>query len=148
MIICPWKDIRRYAGIVPGLEEAIATVESLQSMEPATYPLSNGGKVVVNAPALTRDGEGRNLEAHRNFLDIQYIVEGEEYMGWAPTDALDVAVEYSAQKDCSMHSGACEFIHIPAGFCYIVFPEDAHLPQVHLNGKQTQERKILVKLKV
>ena len=147
MIICPFKEIRRYAGSVPGLEEALATIESLPNMEPATYPLSCG-KVVVNAPTLTRDGEGRDLEAHRNYLDIQYIVEGEEYMGWAPTDSLAVSVEYKPEKDCSMHSGPCEFIRIPAGFCYIVFPEDAHLPQVHLNGKQTEERKILVKLKV
>lgn len=147
MIICPWKDIRRYIGCVPGLEEAIETVENLKNMDPATYPLSCG-KVVVNAPTQTRDGEGRDLEAHRNYLDIQYILEGEEYMGWAPTDSLAVSVAYNEQKDCSMHSGACEFIHIPAGVCYIVFPEDAHLPQVHLNGKQTEERKILVKLKV
>ena len=147
MIICPFKEIRRYAGAIPGLEEAVQTIENLQNLEPATYPLSCG-KVVVNAPALTRDGEGRDLEAHRNYLDIQYIVEGEEYMGWAPTDSLTVTREYSEQGDCSMHAGACEFIRIPAGFCYIVFPEDAHLPQVHLNGKQTEERKILVKLKV
>ena len=147
MIICPWKDVRRYIGSVPGLEEAIEVVENLKNMEPATYPLSCG-KVVVNAPAQTRDGEGRDLEAHRNYLDIQYIVEGEEYMGWAPTDSLAVTKEYSEQGDCSMHSGHCDFFHIPAGVCYIVFPEDAHLPQVHLNGKQTEERKILVKLKV
>ena len=147
MIICPFKEIGRYAAVIPGLEEAIKTIENLPNMEPATYPLSNG-KVVVNAPALTRDGEGRDLEAHRNYLDIQYIVEGEEYMGYAPIDALSVSVEYNEQKDCSMHSGPCEFIRIPAGFCFVVFPEDAHLPQVHLNGKQTEERKILVKLKV
>lgn len=148
MIICPWKEIRRYAGVIPGLEEALTTIEAMKTLEVGTYPLSNGGKVVVNDKALTRDGEGRALEAHRNYLDIQYVVEGEEYMGWAPLDELQVSTEYKPEKDCSMHTGNCQFIHIPAGYCYIVFPEDAHLPQVHLGGKQTEERKILVKLKV
>ena len=40
-----------------------------------------------------------------------------------------------------------QFFHIPAGYCYIVFPEDAHAPMVHLDQPMT-ERKIIVKLKV
>ena len=148
MIICPWKEVRRYAGSVPGLEEAIAVIDGLKNFEVGTYPLSNGGKVIVGDKAVTRDGEGKDLEAHRNFLDIQYVFEGEEYMGWAPTDSLTVTVPYNPDKDCSMHAGDCQYFHIPAGYCYIVFPEDAHAPMVHLNGKQTEERKIIVKLKV
>ena len=68
-------------------------------------------------------------------------------MGWAPTDSLEVATPYAADKDCSMHTGDCQFFHIPAGYCYIVFPEDAHAPMVHLDQPMT-ERKIIVKLKV
>lgn len=148
MIICPWKEIRRYAGAIPGLEEAVAAIEGMKTLEVGTYPLSNDGKIVVNDIAVTKAGEGRALEAHRNFLDIQYVVEGEEYMSWAPVDELTVSTEYDPAKDRSMHAGNCQFFRIPAGYCYIVFPEDAHGPGVHLDGKQTEERKILVKLKV
>jgi len=148
MIICPWKEVRRYVGSVPGLEEALAAIEAMESFEPGVYPLSNAGRIVVNAASTTHDGEDALLEAHRNYLDIQFVFEGEEYMGWAPTDSLDVAVPYNAEKDISTHSGDCQFFHIPAGFCYIVFPEDAHAPGVHLNGKVCTERKMVIKLKV
>lgn len=146
MIICPWKEIRRYIGCVPGLEEAIEAIENLKSMEPATYPLANGCKFFIGEESTTRPAEGAQLEAHRNFLDVQYVFEGEEYMGWAPVDALSVAKEYVAEHDCSMHEGKCQYFHIPAGYCYIVFPEDAHAPMVHLDKPMT-ERKIIVKLK-
>lgn len=148
MIICPWKEIRRYVGAVPGLEEAVTAIENLKSMEPATYPLSNGCKFFIGEKSATRPAEGALLEAHRKFLDVQYVFEGEEYMGWADTSSLKVEKEYDEEHDCSMHAGECQYFHIPAGYCYIVFPEDAHAPMVHLNGKETEERKLIIKLKV
>ena len=47
MIVCPWKDIKRYSAVIPGLEEAVATINGIQSLEPATYPLACGGRVLV-----------------------------------------------------------------------------------------------------
>ena len=146
MIICPWKDISRYYGAVPGLEEAVNFINNAGTLEPGSYPLECGGKVNVGGEAVTRSVEGVRLEAHRAYLDVQYVTEGEEYMGWADTAALEVETPYIAEKDCSMHTGKCQFFHIPAGYCYIVFPEDAHAPMVHLDQPMT-ERKIIVKLK-
>ncbi len=145
MIICPWKEIRRYAGSIPALEEALAVIENLESLAPATYPLSNGGRVIVNDVSTTK--EAGLLEAHREFLDIQYVLEGAEYTGWAPVDTLTLDGEFNTQKDVGKYSGSCQYMHIPAGYCYIVFPEDAHAPGVHLDTPLT-ERKIIVKLKV
>ena len=146
MILCPFKELRRYAAVIPGLEEAIETIEKLPNRETATYPLSCG-KVMVSSGS-SKPLEGALLEAHAKFLDIQYILEGSEVMGWAPTDSLDVATPYNPEKDCSMHAGDCQFFHIPAGYCYIVFPEDAHAPAVHLGDKVCSERKMIIKLKV
>lgn len=146
MIICPWKDIRRYAPILPGLEEVISAIEALESKEPATYPLSNGGKFMVQA-GTTKSVEGAQSEAHRKFLDIQYMLEGEEVMGWAPLDTLTPAGEFNEEKDAGMYEGECQFLRIPAGYCYIVFPEDGHMPCRHLDAP-TEYRKIVVKLKV
>ena len=72
MIVCPLKDLSRYASVIPGLEEAMKVINGITSLEPATYPLSCG-KVMVQQ-GTTKPGEGRQLEAHRKFLDIQYIV--------------------------------------------------------------------------
>ena len=147
MIICPWKEIRRYVGAVPGLEEALSVIEGMKTFEVGTYPLSNGGKVVVGDKAVTRDGEGKDLEAHRNFLDIQYIVKGEEIMGWAPTETLTPADEYNPTKDKQMYSGHVDFMRIAEGYCYVVWPEDAHMPGVYLT-EPNAVTKLVVKLKV
>lgn len=146
MIICPWKEIRRYAAIIPGLEAAIAAVDALETLEPATYPLPDGCKFMIQA-GTTKSAEGALSEAHRKFLDIQYIIQGEETMGWAPLDTLTPANEFNTEKDVGKYDGHCEFVRIPAGYCYVVFPEDAHMPGVHLETP-TEYCKAVIKLKV
>ena len=146
MIVCPWKDIGRYVPVIPGLEEAIAAVAALESYEPRTVQLSDGNKILVQQ-GTTKAAEGQLLEAHRNYLDIQYIVKGGETVGWAPVDTLTPAGEFSVEKDAGMYTGTCDCLFIRPGYCYVVFPEDAHLPGSHVDTP-VDYKKIIVKLKV
>lgn len=146
MIVCPWKEIGRYEAVIPGLKEAMAEIEKLTDLTPRTIPLSGRNRILVQASA-TKAAEGRQLEAHREFLDIQYILKGGEVMGWAPVDSLTLEGEFNTVKDAGMYTGHCEFMAIPAGYCYVVYPEDAHMPGVHLDvpGEYV---KLVVKLEV
>ena len=146
MIVCPWKDLKRYAAVIPGLEEAIAAADKLENYEPATVPLSGSNKILVQK-LTTKAWETSQLEAHREFLDIQYIVKGKEVVGWAPVDTLTPADEFNTAKDKGMYTGKNYPMEIAEGYCYVVYPEDAHAPGVHMD--ETHEvRKIIVKLKV
>lgn len=146
MIVCPWKDLGRYAAIVPGLEEAMKVVAELTDLTPRTIPLSDGNKILVQA-GTTKDAATQQIEAHCNYLDIQYIVEGSEIMGWAPIETLTSAGEYNPVKDKAMYTGHVDFMNIAAGYCYVVYPEDGHMPGVHLDAP-TEYKKLVVKLKV
>lgn len=143
MILCPWKEIDRYASVIPGLVEAAQVVNNLKSLEPATYPLSCG-KVMVQK-GTTHALEGAKLEAHRKFLDIQYVLEGKEVCGWAPTDSVEMVGEFNEEKDCGLYLGKSTPITMEAGMCYILYPEDAHAPCCHLDTPNDY-RKIVVKL--
>ena len=144
MILCPWKDILKYKSLLPGIEEAFEAISSLTSLEPKTYPLSNGNRFFV-AVGTTRDPD--LAEAHRKYMDIQYIVKGQEVMGWAPLDACTPSGEFNVDGDCGMYSGNFQFLTITEGNCYVAFPEDAHMPAVYLDTPKDFV-KIVVKLKV
>lgn len=146
MILCPWKDLSRYAPAIPGLGEAMEKVDSLTTFEPAVYPLSGGNRVVV-MQGTTLPADGGEAEAHRQYLDIQYVISGQEVVGWAPLDKLTPTVPFDAEKDVGFYSGEYEYIRIAPGYCYVVFPEDAHLPSRHLETAN-EYTKIVVKLKV
>ena len=146
MIVCPWKDIGRYEAIIPGLKEVLAVTENLTDLTPRTIPLSGRNKILVQANT-TKPAEGQLLEAHKEFLDIQYILKGGETVGWAPIEKLTLDGEFNTAKDKGMYAGECDFMDIRAGYCYVVFPEDAHMPGSHLTSAK-QYKKLVIKLKV
>ena len=146
MIVCPWKDLSRYAPIIPGLEEAVKAVQAIESMEPATIPLSGGNKILVQQ-GTTKAAQGQLLEAHREYLDIQYIVKGKEVMGWADLAECRLEGEFNEAKDVGKYSGNFEYLTINEGICYVAFPEDAHMPGRHLDVPNDFV-KVVVKLKV
>ena len=144
MIICPWKDIKKYAPLLPGIEEAFDAVNALESYEPQTCNLSGGNRFFVNAGTTIAPDVA---EAHRKYMDVQYIVKGKEVMGWADLADCQPATEFSEEKDIGMYSGNFNYITINEGMCYVVFPEDAHMPGRHLDVPNDFV-KVVVKLKV
>ena len=144
MIICPWKDIKKYASLLPGIEEAFDAVNALTDYEAKTYPLSDGNRFFV-AVGTTKAPDV--AEAHRKYLDIQYIVKGKEVMGWADLSACTPTVDFNEEKDIGMYTGDFEYVTINEGICYVAFPEDAHMPGRHLDVPNDFV-KVVVKLKV
>ena len=144
MIVCPWKDIKKYAPLLPGIEEAFDAVNALDSLEAKTYPLPDGNRFFVSAATTVAPDLG---EAHRKYLDIQYMVKGTEVMGWADLAACKLEGEFSEEKDIGFYSGDYEYLTIHEGMCYVVFPEDVHMPSRHLDVPNDFV-KIVVKLKV
>jgi YhcH/YjgK/YiaL family protein len=86
-------------------------------------------------------------EAHRNYLDIQYIVKGKEVMGWADLADCELVGEFNEAKDVGKYSGNFEYLTINEGICYVAFPEDVHMPGRHLDVPN-DFTKVVVKLKV
>lgn len=76
--------------------------------------------------------EMARLEAHRKYIDIQLVLEGDETMGWKPlVDCVDAVSEHSAEKDIRFFRDApASWIAVPPGHFCIFFPEDAHAPLV------------------
>src|SRR5580693_4129817 len=69
-------------------------------------------------------------EAHRKFIDIQYVVDGIERMGFSPLGSLTVSQPYDELKDfmklVRTSSGQPTMLEVPGGYFAIFFPHDAH----------------------
>ena len=146
MIVCPFKDLGCYAAIIPGLEEAVEAAAKITDWSAGNVALSGGNKILVQELD-TKSPEGKLCEAHKDFLDIQYIVEGEEVVGWAPLETLTLDGEFNTAKDKGMYAGPVDFMTIRQGYCYVAFPEDAHMPNLHL-AEPKHLKKLVLKLKV
>lgn len=88
------------------------------------------------------------FEGHRNYIDIQYIVEGEEVIYWMPTDHLTPTTLYDGAKDvwlCQYTFNDATRVILSAGQLAVLFPEDAHAP-THSVVAPTFVRKIVIKV--
>lgn len=144
MILCPWKDIKKYAALLPGIEEAFDAVNALTDLSDKTCQLSGGNRFFVSSGTTKAPDVG---EAHRKYLDIQYILKGKEAVGWADLADCTPAGEFHEENDIGMYSGDFTWFTVNAGMCYVVFPEDVHMPGRHLDVPNDFV-KVVVKLKV
>ena len=90
-------------------------------------------------------------EAHRQYLDVQYVALGIEQIGYAPLDA-DLAIEqaYDSQKDAILYDVQGDFVTLRAGSFAIFNPCDVHAPGVasEIPGAAAEVCKVVVKCRV
>ena len=87
-------------------------------------------------------------ERHERFADIQYVVEGEEDLGWCPESAeLKGAIPYDAVKDILFYEKLAPASHIVLrpGFFAVLYPEDVHQPQAAVTAS-APVTKVVVKI--
>jgi YhcH/YjgK/YiaL family protein len=101
---------------------------------------------LVNEYNTKDESEGR-LEAHKKYIDVQFVAKGSELMGYAPLSNQKVIDEYNEQNDISFFSGEKSFTQVDEGMFAIFFPTDVHLPGIKV--KETAiVKKVVIKVKV
>jgi YhcH/YjgK/YiaL family protein len=89
--------------------------------------------------------EDTKWEAHKKFADIQFIISGEEKMGYAPIDTMSAKEAYNPEKDIIFLNGSGDYITAKPGTFIIFFPHDAHQPGVAANGS-VPVKKLVIKV--
>ncbi len=145
MILDTLANCEKYFGAHRGFAKAFGFLREadLAHLEPGKYEI-DGGDVfaMVQEPAL-KPVSAAKLEFHRKYIDIQYIVTGQERMGYSPLCALGHPGEYDASRDLGFASDAPQsMLEVRPGMFAVFFPEDAHAPCL---GEGTV-RKVVVKV--
>jgi YhcH/YjgK/YiaL family protein len=90
------------------------------------------------------------FEYHRKYLDVQYVLSGEEIIGWAPAAGMTASFNYDAGQDICyglMQPGTWSAVRLKAGQLAVLWPEDGHAPRIAA-GSPCLVRKIVVKVAV
>ena len=145
MIIGKKEELKAYKGISENLDKGIDYVLSFDENTPEGRYEIDGDKVY----ALVTSGETKNeqsdtYEAHKKYIDLQFILEGEEDTGYASIDNCEIETPYNEAGDFMMVKGAGDIINTSKDEFYIAFPFDAHRP---MHSKTPGKiRKIIVKI--
>jgi YhcH/YjgK/YiaL family protein len=85
-------------------------------------------------------------EAHRRYIDLQYVVQGVEGIGYANIHHLKQE-EFDAAKDFLPLQGDGDLMTLHSGSFVLLFPEDAHMPGMAI-GAPAPVKKIVLKISV
>ncbi|WP_348945969.1 YhcH/YjgK/YiaL family protein [Chitinibacter sp. FCG-7] len=100
-------------------------------MEPGRYPLDGEQMIAIVQTPQTQPWETGLPEFHQRYLDIQYVLEGEEIMGYhiAP-HTPNLMKDQLAERDIAfVHPIEGESrLHLSAGMFAIFFPGELHKP--------------------
>ena len=142
------KNAQTYYGISENLRTGFEWIKKndLKSMSDGRYEITD--KIYANLQSyMTKDDAP--YEAHRDYIDIQYMVTGEEASGVTDYSNCSVKEEYNKEKDIEflVNNAEEEQYKIKEGEFFVFFPADAHKPALKI-GENKKVKKVIVKVGV
>lgn len=116
------------------------------SLKPGDYPIVGDDVFARVTEGPTKDFNDTKWEAHRNYLDIHYVLSGREKIGMAPFSTATVLQEYDPAKDIGFYNATGEFYESSPNTFFIAFPGDAHRPGIKTDGSASI-KKVVIKIR-
>jgi uncharacterized protein, YhcH/YjgK/YiaL family len=136
-----------YAHIDDRLAVGLKYLQStdFSSLAPGKYLIEDSEVFASVSEYDTKKPEDAKWEAHRKYADIQYIISGEEKMGYAPLKTMEVTEAYNPEKDIVFLKGSGDHMVVKPGMFVVFFPQDAHQPSVSV-GSNAPVKKVVIKV--
>lgn len=146
-------DILKHAELYYPLHEKMKVAfdylrnNDFDNIEPGKYEIDGEDVYAIVQQYDSKPLSSGKWEAHKKYLDIQYIHSGKEKMGYSNSQKMIVTQEYSDYNDIMFLKGEGNFLIAEAGSFSIFLPTDIHMPGIamHLSAPI---RKVVIKIRV
>lgn len=132
MLIDHIENAERYYSLHPGFADGFAFLrrDDLAELPDGRHDIDGERLFAVVARVEGRGRDRSPLEIHRRYLDIQFVVGGEDCIGWAATsECRQVSLPYDGARDLGFFADRPMAWHeMRPGMFGIFYPEDAHAP--------------------
>jgi biofilm protein TabA len=138
MIVDRLEEAKQYCRLHPGFDAAfdLLTSTPYDELGPGRHEVMGESLVLIIDHVETSRPDAGRLEAHRKYIDVQYIIPGKEAVaqefGWRPTATCGkAAVPFDKEKDIVFFADKPELqFTLPPGYFAVFFPGDAHAPML------------------
>lgn len=147
-------DIREHLQLYKGISTNIAcAIEYLyktdfSKLKAGKYPVDGDRVFALIQEPTTYPKEQAKWESHNSYIDIQYMLHGEEIIGSQKTEFLRISEPFREGADIAFYSDNGEgfFPVLKSGSFVVCFPTDAHMPLICPNQPQ-KIKKVVIKVK-
>ena len=149
MIFDSIENAEKYYGLGEKIKTAFEFLKStdFKSLKEEKIEIDGDNIFAMMQKYKTRNSEDAKWEAHRKYIDIQYMVSGAENMGFVLADYLDILEEYNDEEDVEFLKGLGDYVQVNEGEFVVFFPDDAHMPGLKIKENE-MVHKVVIKIKV
>ncbi|MBK9096543.1 MAG: YhcH/YjgK/YiaL family protein [bacterium] len=125
--------------------EYIKTTD-LKNLPAGKYPIDGENIFALVSEYQTKPESEGKLEAHRKYIDVQFVIRGEELMGYSPIGMQQILEPYKEENDIAFFTGDKSFSKVSEGMFAIFFTEDVHMPGIS-TGEISDVKKLVIKVR-
>lgn len=139
-----------YYKLHPGIEAALRYIQATDftKVDNGTYPIDGDQLFAIVQEYDTKDPSSEKLEAHKKYIDVQFMIHGQEQMGHALLNKQVTTRDYRTEDDFMLFDEAPDFFSVVTeGMFTIFFPPDLHMPCI-LHQRSSHVKKVVVKVSI
>ncbi len=145
------ENIGNYKGVLSGLDKAFGVLETedFAAKAEGRYEVDGDNVYYMVQRYQTAPIADGKIEAHKKYIDIQFVVSGEEFLGYVPTEGLIEQTPHDEQKDFVLYEPTDKLtgVKLYAGMFSVLWPSDGHMPGRQIDG-QSDVCKVVFKVKI
>ena len=112
------------------------------------YAVDENGIILIVTEYMTHPIENSKWEAHKEYADLQVVLEGEDYIDISDLDTMEIG-DYHAKEDYLECKGeAMHTLRLNKNVCVLLLPEDAHIPGISINDNPAAVKKAVFKIPI
>jgi len=119
----------------------------LTKLKPGKYTIDGTNVYATITEAPSKEFEASAWESHRKYIDLQYVIKGQETIGVAPVSKATVTKPYSETSDSANYDVQGQYYIAMPGTFFLFFPGDAHRPNIKVAGYDVV-KKIVIKIRM
>jgi YhcH/YjgK/YiaL family protein len=150
MVVDRIENAKLYHGLGARIATALEFIAgvSAEGFEEKTVEI-DARNVYAMLQAYETEGEaGRAYEAHRKYIDVQYVVDGRETFRVTDVGSLTPQIDYDPERDFTLYELAPgSDLRLGPGDFAVFFPHDAHVPKL-MTDAPSAVKKVVVKVAV
>ena len=143
------KNAQFYYGLGEKFKKAFEYLKSndLLKLDNGKYEIDGENIFVSVQDYNTKPESEGKFEAHKKYADIQFIITGEEKIGFTNVKNCTPTTFYDDTNDIIFLEGKGDFIKAVENTFLIFLPQDAHMPCISIdNSKYVKKAVVKVKL--
>jgi YhcH/YjgK/YiaL family protein len=145
-------NIEIYKGLSPDIYEALKFLQNATPSTPTGVIQLNPRVKAIVSEYETKAVNENGYEAHKRYIDIQALLEGEEMIACQPIEWLQETKPYSEECDAAFYAAdevlpQPSFLRLRPSFFAILYPQDGHMPQLSIITP-TKVKKVVIKVAV